>query len=328
MKYREFGKTGWQISEVGLGCWQLGGADWGDVSDERAFDVLAAALDTGVNFLDTADVYGLGRSESLIGAFLRERSESVYVATKLGRFPEPGWPENFSYNTIKAHVEASLKRLGREQIDLIQLHCIPSEVLREGEVFDSLRRIKAAGLVREFGVSVETMEEGALCLAQEGLVSLQIIFNLFRQKPIEKLFEDAAAKRIGLIARLPLASGLLSGKFTRETQFEASDHRHYNRDGAQFNVGETFAGIEFKTAVGLVEKVRERVSSEQGLADTALRWCLDHPAISTIIPGAKQTAQVQQNCAVSDLPPLSASIHRSLESLYHSEVSGVIRGPY
>ena len=328
MKYRELGKTGWRISEVGLGCWQIGGADWGEVSEEAAFGVLSAALDSGVNFLDTADVYGLGRSESLIGAFLRERTESIYLATKLGRFPEPGWPKNFSYDTIKSHVEASLKRLGREQIDLIQLHCIPSEVLREGEVFDSLRRIKAAGLIREFGVSVESMEEGKLCLAQEGLASLQIIFNLFRQKPIESLFEEALAKRVGLIVRLPLASGMLSGKFTRETRFAESDHRHYNRDGAHFNVGETFAGIEFEEAIDLVEKVREIVPADMQMADAALRWCLDHPAVSTIIPGAKRVGQVQANCAVSKLPALTESTHQALNDLYRTEVVDLIRGPY
>ena len=180
MKYRALGKTGWELSEVGLGCWQIGGADWGEVSDEGAFEVLAAALDSGVNFLDTADVYGLGRSEELIGRFLQQRSESVRVATKLGRFPEPGWPANFELDVMRTHVRASLKRLQRHQVDLLQLHCVPTDVLRQGEIFDSLRELKREGLIRAFGVSVESMEEAALCLEQDGLEALQIIFNLFR----------------------------------------------------------------------------------------------------------------------------------------------------
>lgn len=328
MKYRKFGRTDWNVSEVGLGCWQIGGADWGEVSEAVAFEVLSAALDAGVNFLDTADVYGLGRSEELIGRFLKTRSESVFIATKLGRFPDPGWPANFEYETILNHVEASLKRLGRDHIDLIQLHCIPTEVLRRGEVFDSLRRIQETGLIRQFGVSVESMEEAGICLEQEGLASLQIIFNLFRQKPVKALFDQAHAKQVGLIVRLPLASGLLSGKFTRDTQFAESDHRHYNRNGEQFNVGETFAGIEFEKALGLVDKMREIVPEEIHLADAALRWCLDHPAVSTIIPGAKRVAQVQQNTAVSEREPLSDSVHQSLREFYEAEVSGLIRGPY
>lgn len=328
MKYRRFGKTDWKVSEVGLGCWQIGGADWGEVSDAAAFEVLNAALDTGVNFLDTADVYGLGRSEELIGRFLKTRSDSVLVATKLGRFPDPGWPANFEYETIFKHVEASLKRLGRDHIDLIQLHCVPTEVLRRGEVFDSLRRFKETGQIKHFGVSVESMEEAAICLKQEGLASLQIIFNLFRQKPVKALFDQALAKQVGLIVRLPLASGLLSGKFTLETQFAETDHRNYNRNGEQFNVGETFAGIEFEKAIGLVEKVREIVPEGIHLADAALRWCLDHPAVSVIIPGAKRAAQVKQNTAVSEREPLPDSVHQSLKDFYQAEVSGLIRGPY
>ena len=221
-----------------------------------------------------------------------------------------------------------MKRLGRDHIDLIQLHCVPTEVLQRGEVFDSLRRIQETGLIRHFGVSVESMEEAAICLKQEGLASLQIIFNLFRQKPVKALFDQALAKQIGLIARLPLASGLLSGKFTRDTQFAESDHRHYNRNGEQFNVGETFAGIEFEKAIGLVEKVREIVSEKINLADAALRWCLDHSAVSTIIPGAKRAAQVKLNTAISEREPLSDSVHQSLKDFYEAEVSGLVRGPY
>ncbi len=328
MKHRTFGKTDWKVSEIGLGCWQIGGADWGDVSDEVAFEVLSAALKSGVNFFDTADVYGLGRSETLIGRFLKERSEAVWVASKLGRFPEPGWTANFDFNVMRSHVQASLSRLQKDRIDLLQVHCVPTDVLRRGEIFDSLRELKREGLIQAFGVSVESMEEADLCLKQEGLESLQIIFNLFRQKPIETLFDQALEKRIGLIVRLPLASGLLTGKFTRTTQFVESDHRHYNRDGAQFNVGETFAGLEFERAVDLVERLRERVPSDMGLADLALRWCLDHPAVTTVIPGAKRADQILQNARVSDLQTLPAALHQDLAAFYRSEVRDWIRGPY
>lgn len=327
MRYREFGGAGFEVSEVGLGTWQLGGADWGDVDDAGALETLHAAADAGVTFLDTADVYGLGRSESLIGRFLAEREGEFVVATKLGRFPEPGWPGNFSLAALRAHTEASLRRLGVERIDLTQLHCIPTEVLREGAVFEGLRELRREGKIRAFGVSVESNEEAELCLREEGVASLQVIFNVFRQKPVE-FFAEAKRRGVALIVRLPLASGLLAGKLTRETRFPENDHRRYNRDGEQFNVGETFAGLRYERGLELVEELRPLVPEGTTMAQMALRWVLDHDAVSTVIPGARNAAQVRGNVAASDLPPLGEELHRRLREWYEAEVAAEIRGPY
>lgn len=327
MKYRLFDHTGAEVSEVGLGTWQLGGADWGAVDDSRALDTLRAAVEGGVNFFDTADVYGLGRSEELIGRFLKETSRKIFVATKLGRFPEPGWPTNFALESLRAHTEASLRRLGVEAVDLTQLHCIPAEVLREGEVFESLRVLKREGKIRAFGVSVETDDEAFACLGQEDLASLQIIFNIFRQKPLE-LFEMARKKGVALIVRLPLASGLLSGKFTKGTKFAETDHRSYNREGQAFNVGETFAGLPFEKGVELAEAMKAFVPEGMSMAQMALRWILDFDEVSVIIPGASNPQQARANVIASDLPPLGGELHAQLREFYDSQVAAHIRGPY
>ncbi len=329
MKYRPFGNTGVKVSEIGLGCWQLGGADWGDVPDEKALDILRAAVDSGVNFFDTADVYGSGRSETLIGRFLKERRKPrVFVATKLGRFPDPGLPKNISLPSFRAHTESSLKRLGVEALDLTQLHCIPTEHLRRGEVFEWLRTLKKEGKIREWGVSVESMDEAKLCLKQEGLCALQIIFNIFRQKPITQLFGDARHKGVALIVRLPLASGLLSGRMSKQTHFPETDHRHYNRDGHAFNVGETFAGLPFEKGVELSEELKQFVPQGTTMARTALRWILDHEAVGTVIPGASSPEQARSNASVSDLPPLPDELHERLRAFYLDRVAANIRGPY
>ncbi len=327
MNYRGFGKSSFKVSEIGLGTWQLGGAEWGDVDEQSALATLREAVNNGVNFFDTADVYGTGRSESLIGKFLSECSSEVYVATKLGRFPDPGWPANFSLNSLRSHTEASLRRLRMESLDLTQLHCVPESVLREGEVFESLRILKGEGKIKNFGASVESDEEAALCLQQEGLASLQIIFNIFRQKPVE-LFEQAQSKGVALIVRLPLASGLLSGKFTKETKFAANDHRSFNRDGQEFNVGETFAGIEFEKGVELAEALKSFVPEGMTMAQMALRWILDFDAVSVVIPGARNTTQVKANAAASDLPPLGSDLHLRLKEFYETRVTSHIRGAY
>jgi aryl-alcohol dehydrogenase-like predicted oxidoreductase len=327
MNYRLFDHTGIEVSEVGLGTWQLGGADWGEVDDSRALDTLRAASEGGVNFFDTADVYGLGRSEKLIGRFLKETSKKVFIATKLGRFPEPGWPANFSLDSLRAHTEASLRRLGVEALDLAQLHCIPADVLREGEVFESLRVLKREGKIRNFGVSVETDDEALICLGEEGLASLQIIFNIFRQKPIE-LFDRAKSKRVALIVRLPLASGLLSGKFGKETKFAETDHRSYNREGQAFNVGETFAGLPFEKGVELSEALNAMVLEGMTMAQMALRWILDFDAVSVIIPGASNPEHARANVIASDLPPLGEELHARLREFYETQVANHIRGPY
>jgi aryl-alcohol dehydrogenase-like predicted oxidoreductase len=327
MKTRIFGHTGRAVGEVGLGTWQLG-AGWGNVSEEDAMATLRTAYEAGTTFFDTADVYGMGRAEKFIGKFLKETNAPVYVATKLGRFSPPGWPANFTREGVRMHTEASLARLGVEALDLTQLHCIPLEVLKQGEIFDHLRELKREGKIRDFGVSVESMEEAQVCLRQEGLAALQIIFNIFRQKPVHALFADAKKKNVALLVRLPLASGLLGGKMTKATTFPANDHRNFNRDGQQFNVGETFAGLPFEKGVELADALKPLVPAGLTLADLALRWCLDFDAVSVIIPGAKNPAQARGNARASSLTPLSPALHAQLAEFYAREVAAHIRGPY
>jgi aryl-alcohol dehydrogenase-like predicted oxidoreductase len=327
MKTRLFGSTQRAVTEVGLGTWQIGG-NWGDVSDETALATLRAAVDAGTTFFDTADVYGAGRSETLIGKFRKETRTPLYIATKLGRFSPPGWPKNFTREAIRQHTEASLRRLGVEALDLTQLHCVPPEILERGEVFEHLRELKHEGKIRDFGASVESMDEAQTCLKQEGLLSLQIIFNLFRQKPIHALFAEAEKKNVALLVRLPLASGLLGGKMTKATTFPADDHRTFNRDGQQFNVGETFAGLPFEKGVELTDKLKALVPTGLTLPEMALRWCLDFDAVSVIIPGAKNPEQARGNARVSALPRLSPVLHEQLAKFYTQEVAAHIRGPY
>ncbi len=327
MNYRNFPISGWHTSEIGLGTWQLG-ADWGVVEESVAIKILEEALASGINFFDTADVYGLGLSEIRIRNFLKTRKESVFVATKLGRFPKPGGPDNFSLPVFREHTENSLKRLGVEAIDLTQVHCLPTELLQNGEIFDWLREIKREGKIKHFGFSVESMEEAELCLQQEGVASLQIIFNIFRQKPAKVLFDKALEKGVALIVRLPLASGLLSGKINSASTFPKDDHRNYNRDGQQFNVGETFAGLPFDKGVALTEDLKSFLPEGMTLSQMALRWVLDHPAVTVAIPGATNPKQVRSNAKASDLPPLDNALLEKLESFYQDKVHPHIRGKY
>jgi aryl-alcohol dehydrogenase-like predicted oxidoreductase len=325
MRTRAFGSTGWQVGEVGLGCWQIGGADWGDISDATAFEILDAAAGCGVDFLDTADVYGSGRSETLIGTFLRQRKLAVRVATKLGRLTM--YPDGYTEAAMREATEASLRRLGVEALSLTQLHCVPTAVMRRGDVFEWLRRQQAQGLIEHFGASVESMEEALLCVEQPGLVSLQIIFNVFRQRPARVLFERAKARGVAIIVRLPLASGLLSGEMTRRRAFADNDHRRYNRDGQAFNVGETFAGLPFEKGVVLADALRAHVPPGLTLAQLAMRWILDHDAVSAVIPGASRASQVIANVEAAALPPLGASLHEQLAAFYDREVARHVRGP-
>jgi aryl-alcohol dehydrogenase-like predicted oxidoreductase len=327
MNTRSFGRTGRVVSEVGLGTWQIGG-NWGAVPEDVALATLRTAADEGTTLFDTADVYGGGRSERLIGRFLKETSAPIYVATKVGRSSPPGWPQNFTRATIRAHTEASLKRLGVETVDLTQLHCLPLEILKQGEVFEGLRELKREGKIRDFGVSVESMEEALFCAQTEGVAALQIIFNIFRQKPAHELFQVAQSRNIALLVRLPLASGLLGGKMTQQTTFGPSDHRNFNRDGQQFNVGETFAGLEFSKGVELADELKAMVPEGMSLSDMALRWCLDFPAVSAIIPGAKNPEQAKANARASTLPRLSPELHQKLSDFYSRKVADHIRGPY
>ena len=330
MKTRIFGRTGRAVGEIGLGTWQLG-AGWGDVSDETALATLRAAWEAGTTLFDTADVYGMGRSETLIGRFLKETPaarKGAYIATKLGRFDPPGWPENFSRAGVRQHTEASLKRLGADALDLTQFHCIPFDVLKRGEVFEHVRELKREGKIRDFGVSVESMEEAAFCVKQEGVAALQIIFNIFRQKPIHTLFAEAKARNVALLVRLPLASGLLGGKMKKGQTFPANDHRNFNRDGQQFNVGETFAGLPFEKGVELADALKPLVPAGQSLADFALRWCLDFDAVSVLIPGAKNPEQARANARASSLPRLGEARHAHLAEIYASDIAPHIRGAY
>lgn len=309
------------VGEIGLGCWQLGG-DWGEVSDAQALEILREAQSSGVTFFDTAAGYGGGRSERLLGQFRRESGGGeIFIATKIGR-KEP------TEVHIRAGVEGSRERLGVETLDLIQLHCWPLEQLRQPVVWETLRSLQAEGKIARFGASVESVEEARFCMAQEGCVSLQIIFNLFRQHVRDEIFSEAKERGIALIVRVPLASGLLGGKFGKGTAFAENDHRNYNRDGAAFHVGETFGGLTFEKGLELVEKLRGILPSEPPLPEQALRWILDHDAVTTVIPGATRVGQVRDNAVASSLPSLSPELHVRLADFYRDEVAPYVRGQY
>src|SRR4051812_6630192 len=281
MKYRSF--KGTKVSEVGLGTWQLGSADWGVVDDKEAFSILKAFTASGGNFIDTADVYGMGISEQVIGRFKKTVNEQLYVATKLGRRSDKGfgWPANFSYDNMKRQVESSLQNLDVPQLFLEQLHCIPTEELRKGEVFKHLQKLQDEKYIAHWGVSVETSEEALICLEQEGLASIQIIFNLFRQHVADEIFAKAKEKNVALIVRVPLASGLLSGKFNEQTSFDEKDHRNFNANGEAFNAGETFSGVDFKQGIQLVNEIKAILPDDR-TAQWAIRWILDHPEVTTV----------------------------------------------
>ncbi len=327
MNKRQLGRNGFEIGEVGLGCWQLG-AEWGSpVARPVAHEILSTAAETGVTLFDTADVYGAGRSETLIGEFLQKSQLPVVVATKFGRSAEV-YPDNYTEKGLRDSVTGSLKRLRVETLDLIQLHCIPAEVMHDGKIFDWLRNLQRDGLIRHFGASVESVEEAHVCLEQDGLLSLQVIFNLFRQKLVDELFPRAKTRGVGIIARVPLASGLLSGRFSADTRFPDTDHRNFNRDGNAFNVGETFAGLPFDKGVELTERLKEYVPEGMSMAEMALRWILDHDAVSVVIPGASSPEQARANAASARRDPLPKELHDQLGKLYRDEVHEHIRGPY
>lgn len=328
MKTRQFNSTQLHVSEIGLGTWQIGGS-WGVVSESEGMKILHAAIECGVTFFDTADVYGDGKSERLIGNFIKTtHPKDLFVATKLGRSSTPGWPGNFTLSAMRAHANESLKRLGVDALDLTQLHCVPIEILRHGEIFHNLRTLKGEGKIKQFGASVESMEEALICLEEDGLASLQIIFNIFRQKPITTLFKTAHEKGVAIIVRLPLASGLLTGKMTLETKFTKTDHRNFNRDGESFNVGETFAGLPYEKGVELADELKALVPKGMTMAQMALRWVLDYEAVTTIIPGASKASQITSNVLSSDFAPLSPALHDKLTKWYEAEVAKNIRGPY
>lgn len=326
MKKRILGKSNLQVSEIGLGCWQLGG-DFGPIEDKRALGILEAAAEQGITFFDTADVYGAGRSESYLGDALAPLGANVVVATKYGRGAGT-YPDGYSLTDMRDSIRRAQDRLKRDVIDLIQLHCVPTSVVRHGEIFDWLRTVQQGGLINHFGASVETLEEAFLCTEQEDIASLQIIFNLFRQRPIEKLFDVVSEKNIGIIVRLPLASGMLSGKYTKDTHFAESDHRNYNKDGKAFSVGETFSGIPFDKGLDLVEQIKTHKPETMNMAQFAMRWILDHDAVTSVIAGASSVEQVAQNVSVSSLLPLPPETHKELFDFYLENIEQHIRGVF
>ncbi len=315
MNYRSFGRTGWQVSEISFGAWALG-ADWGHVSDEDALDALHAALDEGINFIDTADVYGDGRSERLIAQALRERSEQVHVGTKAGRRLDPHVAPAYNRQNLTAFVERSLRNLDVEALDLVQLHCPPTDVYYMPETFDALDGLVQEGKIKYYGVSVEKVEEAIKAMEFPNVQSVQIIFNIFRQRPAKLFFRLAQENQVGILARVPLASGLLTGKMTPQTVFTADDHRNYNRHGEAFDVGETFSGVDYANGLQAVERLRPLVPEGATMAQFALRWILMFEAVSCAIPGAKNRTQAIDNAQAADLPALTPETMAQVEAIY------------
>jgi len=323
MKYRRLGKTNFEVSEVSLGTWQLG-EGWGSVSDEDAVRVLQSALDHGINFFDTADVYGDGRSERFIAQVLAKHTGKAYVATKAGRRLQPHNPDGYNRKNLTAFVERSLANLKRDSLDLLQLHCPPTEVYYRPEVFDALEELKQAGKILHYGVSVEKVEEALKASEYPGIATVQIIFNVFRQRPKELFFPLAQKRDIGILVRLPLASGLLGGKITRETQFAPDDHRRYNRYGERFDRGETFSGVDLDVALDAVDQIRRLVPANVSMADFAMRWILQHEEVSCVIPGARNADQVIENAQASGLPPLSPEQMQTLSKIYQENIRALV----
>ena len=323
MKYRELGRTGWKVSEISFGAWAIGGT-WGPVEDKESLAALHAALDGGVNFFDTADVYGDGHSERLLARLRKERKEKFYIATKAGRRLDPHTAEGYNRANLTAFVERSLKNLEADTIDLLQLHCPPISVLYMPEVFGVLDDLVKAGKLRYYGVSVEKVEEALKAIEFPGVQTIQIIFNLFRQRPAELLFPEAQRRRVGILARVPLASGMLSGKITRASTFAKDDHRNFNRAGEAFDRGETFSGVDFETGLRVVEQLRPLLPKGATPAQLALRWILEFPAVTCAIPGAKRPAQVAENIAASDLPSLSADAMKKIRAIYDAQIRPLV----
>ena len=323
MKYRELGRTGWKVSEISFGAWAIGGT-WGAVDDKESLAALHAALDGGVNFFDTADVYGDGHSERLLAKLKKERTEKFYIATKAGRRLNPHVAEGYNRQNLTAFVERSLKNLETEAIDLLQLHSAPTSVYYMPETFAVLDELVKAGKIRHYGVSVEKVEEALKAIEFPGVQSVQIIFNIFRQRPGELLFPEAKRRQVGILARVPLASGMLSGKFTHGSKFEKDDHRNFNRHGEAFDRGETFSGVDYETGLRVVEALRPLAPKNSSLAQLALRWILEFPAVTCAIPGAKRPAQVAENIAASDLKPLSPATMKKIQAVYDREIKPLV----
>ncbi|HUI10991.1 MAG TPA: aldo/keto reductase [Bacteroidota bacterium] len=319
MEYRTLGRTGWNVSTISFGAWAIGGT-WGPVEDAESLAALHRALDLGINFFDTADVYGDGRSERLLARLRRERKEEFYVATKAGRRLQPHTAAGYTRENLTAFVERSARNLGTGTIDLLQLHCPPAEVYYTPEVFAVLDDLCRAGKIRHYGVSVEKVEEGLKAIAYPGVQSVQIIFNMFRQRPAELFFGEARRARVGILARLPLSSGMLAGKITRATRFAPDDHREFNRKGESFDRGETFSGIPFEASLEAVESLRALVPPGLSMARMALRWILMFPDVTCAIPGAKNAAQVEENALAAAAPPLTKEVMTAVDAMYRRDI--------
>src|SRR5262245_13014826 len=305
MQYRELGRTGWKVSTISFGAWAIGSA-WGDVDDKESLAALHRALDGGVNFFDTADVYGDGHSERLLAQLRKERREPFYIATKAGRRLDPHLADGYNRTNLTAFIERSLKNLQTDTIDLLQLHCPPTSVFYMPDVFGVLDDLVKAGKLRFYGVSVEKVEEALKAIEYPGVQSVQVIFNIFRQRPADLFFAEAQRRKVGILARVPLASGLLTGKLNRESAFRAEDHRAFNRYGEMFDRGETFSGVDYETGLRAVEALHRFVPSGATLTQLALRWILMFPAVTCAIPGAKRPSQVEENVAAASMHPLSS----------------------
>jgi aryl-alcohol dehydrogenase-like predicted oxidoreductase len=323
MEYREFGRTGWKVSAISFGAWAIGGT-WGPVEDKDSLAALNRATDLGVNFFDTADVYGDGRSERLLARLRRERREPIHIVTKAGRRLNPHVAGGYNRENLTAFVERSLKNLDTETLDLVQLHCPPTEVYYTPEVFGILDDLVKQGKIRYYGVSVEKVEEALKAIEYPGVQSVQMIFNIFRQRPADLFFAEAKRRKVGILARVPLASGLLTGKMTRATAFTADDHRTFNRHGEAFDRGETFSGVDFDTGLQAVDELRPLVPQGMTMAQFALRWILMFDAVTCAIPGAKRSDQAEDNVRAADFPPLSDATMAGVREIYDRRIRELV----
>jgi aryl-alcohol dehydrogenase-like predicted oxidoreductase len=323
MQYRELGRTGWKVSAISFGAWAIGGT-WGPVEDQDSLAALHRAVDLGVNFFDTADVYGDGRSERLLAKLKKERSEPLTIVTKAGRRLDPHTADGYNRANLTAFVERSLKNLETDTLDLVQLHCPPTEVYYRPEVFGVLDDLAQAGKIRYYGVSVEKVEEALKAIEYPGVQSVQIIFNIFRQRPADLFFQEAQRRKVGILARLPLSSGMLAGKMTRSAAFAPDDHRAGNRNGEWFDRGETFSGVDFETGLQAVEALRPLVPPGWTMAQFAMRWILMFDAVTCAIPGAKRPSQAEENIFAADLPPISPETMAQVQALYAARIRPLV----
>lgn len=323
MNYRELGRTGFKVSEISFGAWAIGN-DWGTVDDKESIAALHRAVDLGVNFFDTADVYGDGRSEKLLAQLKRDRKEEIIIATKAGRRLNPHVASGYTGENISGFIERSLQNLETDTLDLVQLHCPPTEIYYFPELFGALNELVQQGKIKNYGVSVEKVEEAIKAIEFENVKTVQIIFNIFRQRPADLFFDLAKSKKVGILARVPLSSGMLTGKMKPDTRFEAQDHRNYNRHGKAFDIGETFSGVDYETGLQAVEELRQLVPSEMTMAQFALRWILMFEAISCAIPGAKRPSQAEDNIAAADIPALSDETMQAVRKIYEARVRPLV----